>query len=230
MEHGKERKNQLTKRASENEDGQPNQDNDLVDVETKVHTHIATCDNFTFWDDLLDEQRASSLGAENRDLTTMIYIKNSGAAKFFLPFFVLDETLFDCATYIFDKMYKFVRHKKGSNTALEAFLWKLYTPIFRAYTRNYNKFSYYPLEVIPTDGGTDESSGAEKLPLISLVAYRYRFTTDALGEFYYTKLKSAVMGLNDIPQYNAHRMTIKEMREQNSYMIKDMVRNFRGIM
>ena len=230
MEHGKERKNQLTKRAADKEEGFPNQDNDLVETETKVHTHIATCDNFTFWDDLLDEQRSSSLGAENRDLTTMLYIKHSGSARFYLPFFVLDDTIFQIVTAIFDKIYKFVRHKKGSNTALIALLWKLYVPFFRYYTRNYNRFSYYPLEIIPTDGGTEESATAEKIPLIAILAYRYRFTTDALGEFYYMKLKGAQMGLNDIPQYKAHRMSITEMDEQNSYMIKDMARNFRGIM
>ena len=228
MEHGKERKNQLTKRASDKDDGYPNQDNDLVELDTKVRTHVATCDNFTFWEDLWDEQRSSSLGADNRDLTTMLFIKKSGAVKFYLPFFALDDTLFQLVTKFFDGIYLFLRRKKGSNTALLSFLWKLYTPFFRFYTRRYNTFSYYPLDIIPTNGSTEESGAVEKVPLIALLAYRYRFTTDALGEFYYIKLKGSTLGLNDIPQYKNLRMSFTEMQEQNSYMIKDMISAFKG--
>ena len=229
MEHAKERKNQLTRRVSEKEEGAPTQDNDLVETETKVHTHVATVDNYTYWEEIDDDQRAGSLGSDNTDLMTKIYIRKAHEAKCYLPFFALDEALYMLVTAIFDKLYYFIRKKKGCNTALGALLWKLYTPIFRHYARLFNRYSYYPLELKVVDGSDDEVlADGEKLPLIALVAYRGRFRTDGLGEFYYQKNKHSPLGLDDIVTYQALTMTMDEMTGQNSYMIKDFLRNFTG--
>ena len=229
MEHAKERKNALTRRASEREEGEPTQDNDLVETETKVHTHVATVDNYTYWEELDDDQRAGSLGSDNTDLMTKIYIRKAHDAKVYVPFFALDEAVYMLATSIFDKIYYFIRKRKGSNTALVALLWKLYTPIFKHYWRYFNWYSYYPLEIKIVDGADEEIlSESEKIPLIASVAYRSRFRTDGLGEFYYQKMKHSPKGLNDIRTYKDRTMSLDEMTEQNSYMIKDFTRNFIG--
>ena len=229
MEHAKERKNQLTRRASDKEEGQPTQDNDGVETDTKIRTHLATVDNFTYQEDLADDQRAASLGADNLDLMTKIYIKKSHGIKYYVPFFAFDELIYLIATLIFDKVYLFISRKKGSNTALIAFCWKLYGPIYRHYIRYKNMYSYYPLELKVEDGADNEVlSDGQKLPLISLIAYRGRFRTDALGEFYYRKIKGTAFGLNDVEMYTGKSMTLEQMQGQNSYMIKDLTRIFRG--
>lgn len=228
MEGAKERKNQLTRRVAEKDEEFPTQDNDLVETESKVHTHATTVDGFTYWDDLWDDQRASSLGSDNTDLMTKIYIRKAHDVKFYIPFFALDEVFFLLTSSIFDAIYKFIQRKKGSSTALVAFLWKLYLPIFRQYTRFYNLYSYYPLEVKISDGADDEVlADAEKIPLIALIAYKSRFRTDGLGEFYYMKMRGAAMGLNDVKQYKRLSMDLPEMEEQESYMINDFTRAFR---
>lgn len=229
MEHAKERKNQLTRRASDKEEGQPTQDNDGVETDTKIRTHLATVDNFTYMEDLADDQRAASLGADNLDLMTKIYIKKSHGIKFYVPFFAFDELIYIIASAIFDAVYLFISRKKGSNTALIALCWKLYLPIYRHYTRYKNMYSYYPLELKVEDGADNEVlSDGQKLPLISLIAYRGRFRTDALGEFYYRKIKGTTVGLNDVEMYTGKSMTLEQMQGQNSYMIKDLTRIFRG--
>lgn len=229
MEHAKERKNQLTRRASDREEGAPTQDNDFVEMDTKIRTHIATCDNFTYQEDLSDDQRASSLGADNVELMTKIYIRSSKGIKFYIPFFAVDEAVYLLVSAIFDGLYLFLRKVKGSNTALEALLWKLYFPIYRHYTRYKNLFSYYPLELKIEDGSDGEVLSADhKLPLISIIAYRGRFKTDSLSAFYYRKMKGSVMGLNDIEQYTGESMTMKQMQGQNAYMIKDLTKHFGG--
>ena len=229
MEHAKERKNQLTRRSSDKEDGQPTQDNDGVETDTKIRTHLATVDNFTYMEDLADDQRAASLGADNLDLMTKIYIKKSHGIKFYVPFFAFDELIYIIASAIFDAVYLSISRKKGSNTALIALCWKLYLPIYRHYTRYKNMYSYYPLELKVEDGADNEVlSDGQKLPLISIIAYRGRFRTDALGEFYYRKIKGTAFGLNDVEMYTGKSMTLEQMQGQNSYMIKDLTRIFRG--
>ena len=229
MERDKERKNQLTRRQTVAGENEPTQNNDLEEVDTKIRTHIATCDNFTYQEDLSDAQRAGSLGVDNTDLMTKIYIRSSKNIRFYVPFFAIDEAIYLLASAIFDTIYLYLRKKKGSNTALERFLWLIYTPIYRHYIRYKNIFSYYPLELKIEDGADNEILAADKkLPLISLVAYRGRFRTDALGAFYYRKIKSATMGLNDVPMYKDRSMTMDEMIAQNSYMVKDFMRAFSG--
>ena len=229
MERDKERKNQLTRRQSSYDDTDPTQNNDLEEVDTKIRTHVATCDNFTYQEDLSDAQRAESLSIDNTALMTKIYIRSSKNIRFYVPFFAIDEAIYLLASLIFDAIYLFLRRKKGSNTALERFLWLLYTPIYRHYTRYKNIFSYYPLELKIEDGADNEIlSEDKKIPLISLVAYRGRFRTDALGAFYYRKIKSATMGLSDVPMYHDKSMTMEEMVSQNSYMVKDFTKAFSG--
>ena len=79
-----------------------------------------------------------------------------------------------------------------------------------------------------SDGADDEVlADAEKIPLIALIAYKSRFRTDGLGEFYYMKMRGAVLGLNDVKQYKRLSMDLPEMEEQESYMINDFTRAFR---
>lgn len=229
MERDKERKNQLTRRQSSYDENEPTQNNDLEEVDTKIRTHVATCDNFTYQEDLSDAQRAESLSIDNTALMTKIYIRSSKSIRFYVPFFAIDEAIYLIATAIFDAVYLYLRKKKGSNTALERFMWVLYTPIYRHYTRYKNIFSYYPLELKIEDGADNEIlSEDKKIPLISLVAYRGRFRTDALGAFYYKKIKSATIGLSDVPMYKDKSMTMEEMVAQNSYMVKDFTKAFSG--
>lgn len=229
MEHAKERKNQITKRSVEKKDGEPNQDNDFHELDVKIRGHVATVDYFNFWDWLFDDQRAGSLGADNRNLTTNVQIKKCGKEKSYKPFFALEEALYLTATAIYDKVYYFIRKNKGKNTLLVYLMQKLYIPLFRWYTRNMNTFCYCQMELKVSDGSDDQTlNEAMKLPLIYNVAYKYRFTTDGLGDFYYAKVKKSSKSLNDIPQYKSIRMSFAEMQEQNSYMIKDMTKAFDG--
>ena len=229
MEHAKERKNQITKRSVEKKVGEPNQDNDFHELDVKIRGHVATVDFFNFWDWLFDDQRAGSLGSDNRNLTTNVQIKKSGKEKSYKPFFALEEALYLTATAIYDKLYYFIRKNKGKNTLLVYLMQKLYIPLFSFYIRNFNVFCYRNMELKVVDGSDDQTlNEALKLPLIYYVAYRFCFTTDGLGDFYYAKVKKSSKSLNDIPQYKSIRMSFAEMMQQNSYMIKDMTKAFDG--
>ena len=229
MEWAKERKNQLTRRSSGKEGGLPTQDNDLMEVDTKIRTHLATCDNYTYQEDLFDDQRASSLGADNVELMTKIYIREKKGIKFYIPFFAIDEAIYLLASSLFDLAYFFIEKKKGSNTALIAFLWKLYFPIFKHYTRYKNLYSYYPLELKIEDGADGAIlSESKAIPLISIIAYRGRYRTDSLSAFYYRKMRGSILGLDQVPMYKGLKMTMDEMIAQNSYMVKDLTRAFKN--
>lgn len=229
MEHAKERKNQITKRSANKKDGEPNQDNDFHELDVKIRGHVATVDFFNFWDWLFDDQRAGSLGADNRNLTTNVQIKKCGKEKSYKPFFALEEALYFSATAIYDKVYYYIRKHKGQETLLVYLMQKLYIPIYRYYTWNFNTFCRCDMELKVSDGSDDEVLNESlKLPLIYCVAYKHRFTTDGLGDFYHAKVKKSNKCLNDIPQYHSIRMSFAEMQEQNSYMIKDMTEAFNG--
>ena len=225
-EEDKERKNQHTKRMVEKVAGEPNQDNDFVHIDFMMHGHAAECDNFSFHRWFFDAQKADELEARTRALTLMLYIKKAHAVKNYMPLFAFDEAIFIIASSIYDSIYEYIRLRKGSNTLLVYALRRFYTPLFQRFIRLSNRYNYNPLDLIPTDGGDQATGEMIRLPLLWLVAYRYRFASDANGDFYFHKTKKSPMGLNDTRQYESLRMTLEEMEAQNSYFIKDLTGTF----
>lgn len=117
-EIGKERANMLELKEMKKCADEANQKNDLFNAWLKMCRHSATVDNFPFVKVFTDEQRSESWGADARELADILYVVNSGKPKLALPFYTIEEMLFDWAFSRFTAVYYNFRHIRGDNTLL----------------------------------------------------------------------------------------------------------------
>lgn len=222
MEMAKERGNQHTKNGTKNSP-ECNQCNDLFELDVKMHGHAATVDNYTFFRLLLDDQRADSLGADNRDLCDTLTIKKVSDAKIVMPFFAIEEAAYLLATKLFNKVYYTLRHLRGDNTLLVYLLKKIYAPIYNHYTRIFNQYSSYTATVRIANEMTNEViSDKGKYYISTKKVYSYRFATDAINEFYHKKALRSNKGLNDFSRYKDLHPSCEEMKEIRGHFYKQL--------
>ncbi len=228
-EFAKERGNKDTNVGIKKESEEANQRNDLFEVDVKMRGHAATIDNFTFFRWLFDDQRAGSLGANNKDLTDICYVKEVDDARIVMPGFMFGEWIYALARKIYDKIYYTLRFYRGdaNGTLLVYLLKKLYTPIYNHYWRVFNRYSVYVAHLRVTDGMDGEVlDSSRKYYLATAKVYANRFATDSYNEFYSKKAARSNKGLNNIPMYKDVRPTYEELCAQNSYFIADISEAF----
>ena len=228
-EFAKERGNRDTKRGLKPTAEEANQENDLFETDVKMRGHAATIDNYTFFRWLFDDQRAGSLGANNKDLTNICYVKEVSDPKIVMPGFMFEEWIYALATKIYNKIYYKLRYERGdaNNTLLVYLLKKAYTPIYNHYWRVFNRYSVYTAKLRVTDGMDGEVlESSYKYYLATAKVYANRFATDSYNEFYSAKAARSDKGLNNIPMYKGVRPTYDELCAQNSYFVADISEAF----
>lgn len=228
-EFAKERGNKDTKRGLKPTAEEANQENDLFETDVKMRGHAATIDNYTFFRWLFDDQREGSLGANNKDLTNICYVKEVSDALIVLPCTMFEQDLYALSTGLFQKIYYKLRHLRGdaNNTLLVYVLKKLYAPIYNHYWRIFNRYSVYMAKLRVTDGMDGEVlEKSYKYYLATAKTYSNRFATDSYNEFYSAKAARSEFGLNNIPMYKGVRPTYDELCEQESYFVADISEAF----
>lgn len=228
-EFAKERGNKDTKRGLKPTAEEANQENDLFETDVKMRGHAATIDNYTFFRWLFDDQRPGSLGANNKDLTNICYVKEVSDPKIVMPGFLFGEWIYAIATKIYKSIYYKLRFLRGdaNNTLLVYLLKRIYQPIYNHYWRVFNKYSVYTANLRVTDG-MDEGvlENSYKYYLATAKVYANRFATDSYNEFYSQKAARSDKGLNNIPMYKGVRPTYEELCAQNSYFVADISEAF----
>ena len=222
QEFAKERKNRYSRSGKAN-DKEANQDNDLFELDTKMRGHVATIDFFDFWRWLFDDQRPDSLGADNKDLTTICRIKETTDARICLPFFAIEELIYYAVTGVRDGVKYFIRNRKRKETLLVHLMDKLYIPYFHHFDEVQAHYGVHVAKLKTEDGGDGEILGeAEKIYIPVAFTYNGRFATDNWRIFYRMKHRKAKRTLNGIKQYDGIYPSMDEFRGQRSYAVEDM--------
>ena len=222
-EVGKERKNNLQLQEMKRKDETTNQKNDGFNDWLKMIRHSATVDNFPFVKVITDEQRPESWGADARDLSDIVHIRETSDKKLAMPFFSLFELIYH---FVFDKFinlyyrYRFVR---SDNTLPMYMLKKLASTLHNYYTRTYNTFGYFTLDIQIESGTQDGQFEERKYYLMTKKIYSKRFSTDCFSDFFATKSIKSPIGINDLTEYGTEKATFEELKEQNSYFINDLI-------
>ncbi len=226
MEHAKERGNQHT-RTGKKDSPDCNQHNDLFELDVKMHGHAATIDNYTYFRMLLDDQRADSLAADDKDLCDIIMIKKTSEAKIVMPGFAIEEALYLITTRLFNKVYYNIRNLRGDNTLFVYLLKKLYSPINNHYVRIFNQYSIYTSTLRVSNGMTDEKlTDKGKYYLSTKKDYAARFATDGIKEFYDKKALRSKYGLNDFECYADLHPSCEEMKKVKSHFYDQIFEAF----
>ena len=221
-EVGKERANNLELKEIKKSADEANQKNDLFNAWLKMCRHSATVDNYPFIKVFTDEQRPESWGADSRDLADILYVANSGKQKLALPFYTIEEMLYDWAFSRFISMYYDFRYKRGDNTLLVYLLKIIVSKIWARNERIYNRFGYSVLSIEKERGTQDSKPEKKRYFLANYKIYRERFTTDCFSDYFNDLALKSGVGLMDYLTYKTIRASVDELKAQNSYFIRDL--------
>ena len=224
-EVGKERANNLELKELKKGADETNQKNDLFNAWLKMCRHSATVDNFPFIKVFTDEQRPESWGADARDLADIITIVKSGQQKLALPFFTIEEMLYEKTFNWFLSVYYKFRHTRGDNTLLVHILKAVVSKIYAHYQRIYNRFGFSVLSVDKERGTQDEKPERKLYYLANYKIYRERFSTDCFSDYFNDLAEKAGVGLLDYVQYASVKASVDELKSQNSYFIRGLYGN-----
>lgn len=225
-EIGKERGNNLENIEKKKSDEGANQKNDYFDDWLKMVRHSATVDNFPFVRVITDEQRPTSWGANARDLTDIVYIQESSDDRLTMPFFSLEELLYDWVFGKFVRLYENYRYQRGDNTLTMHILKGIVAKIHTRYKRIHNQFGYCQLSVQVESGTMDGQRKNCKYYLSTKKIYSKRFSTDCFSDFFVKKALRSPIGINDLDEYETEKATFAELAEQNSYFVAKLVTGF----
>lgn len=225
-EIGKERGNNLENIEKKKSDEGANQKNDYFDDWLKMVRHSATVDNFPFVRVITDEQRPTSWGANARDLTDIVYIQESSDDRLTMPFFSLEELLYDWVFGKFVRLYENYRYQRGDNTLTMHILKGIVAKIHTRYKRIHNQFGYCQLSVQVESGTMDGQRKNCKYYLSTKKIYSKRFSTDCFSDFFVKKALHSPIGINDLDEYETEKATFAELAEQNSYFVAKLVTGF----
>ena len=225
-EVGKERGNSIELAEKKKKDDVCNQKNDLFNSWLKMVRHSATVDNYPFVKVLTDEQRPESWGADARDLSEIVHIRESGDVQLAMPFFGLETLLHNWLEKRFNNIYYDFRYTRGDNTLFMHVIKTVFTKINNYYIKRLNSFGYCCLLLQVESGTQDGELSERKYYLMSKKIYSKRFSTDCFSDFFTQKALRSAYGIEDLPGYKGVKATFGELEKQNSYFINDLLKGF----
>lgn len=221
-EIGKERLNALELSDVKKSDKRANQKNDLFNYWLKMARHSATVDGYPFIKVFVDEQRPESWGADARELSEIVHIVARNDKKLAMPFFAIEELIYDFVFSRFVNLYKKYRYLRGDNTLLMYVLKSICAKIHSYYTGIYNRFSYIPCDIALEAGVQDGKMALKKYYLATKKIYSKRFSTDCFSEFFTEKTLKSTFGLDDLVAFKTEKASFDEMLQENSYFFEDL--------
>lgn len=222
-EIGKERGNNLENQDKKKKDEGTNQKNDLFNSWLKMIRHSATVDNYPFVKVITDDQRPTSWGADARDLCDVIHIKDSSDTYLAMPFFALEELLYNWIFSKFTNLYYKYRYTRADNTVPMYLLKKITSKLNNYYKSIYNRFGYSRLLVQVESGTMDGELTEHKYFLMNKKIYSKRFSTDCYSDFFMEKALRSDVGLNDLVEFKSEKATLEELIQENAYFMKDIL-------
>lgn len=195
-----------------------NQKNDNFNGTFKMSRHPATIRNRKFFFAYMDMQRTSSINADLKEIGDNVKIESATSTEMLMPFFAVDELVFNLVMpYFYKKYYKF-RHDRGDMNLTMYLMKKVATAINNHYVRAYNTFGCKTEKLI-----INEEKEA-KYYIMPKKIFSGVFSSDALASFFRMKSSRATLGVNDIPTYKSDKASISELEQLNSYFVRDWMK------
>lgn len=195
-----------------------NQKNDNFNGTFKMSRHPATIRNRKFFFAYMDMQRTSSINADLKEIGDNVKIESATSTEMLMPFFAIDELVFNLVMpYFYNKYYEF-RHNRGDMNLTMYLMKKVATAMNNHYVRAYNTFGCKTEKLI-----INEEKEA-KYYIMPKKIFSGVFSSDALASFFRMKSSRATLGVNDIPTYQSDKASISELEQLNSYFVQDWMK------
>lgn len=229
-EIGKERGNNLENIEKKKSDETANQKNDKFNNWVKMIRHSSTVDFFPFVKVIVDEQRPASWGADAKDMCDIVYIDESNEQQLAMPFFTVEELLYQFFFSRFSNLYYKYRYIRSDNTLPMYLLKKITAIINNYYVGIYNRFGFNMLQVLVQNGTMDGEKIICKYYLTKKKILSKRFSTDCYSDFFIEKALRSKVGLNDLIEFKTEKATLEELIYENAYFMQDILADFNNKM
>ena len=224
-EIGKERLNQLEQQGLKKISEEANQKNDLFNYTQKFGRHPSTVDNYPFFRFFADEQRAMSLGADLRELCTLVDIDTCSDLKITIPFFGIEDFVISRIYKRFMSIYLNFRFYRGDNSLFMYSLKNFVVWLNNYRQRRFNRYGYMKMKLEVEKGNMEGATDSYVYYLMTKKIYSERYSTDCYAGYFRERAFETKLGFKDIPEYEGVKATADELREQNSYFVKTLEEN-----
>lgn len=224
-EIGKERQNSVELKETKKNTDEANQKNDLFNYWLKMIRHGGTVEGYCFVRFICDEQRASSWGADARDLVALLDIRSISERKMALRFCILPALFMDNFVKKYTAWYNKVKTYGNENCYFVYTLHTIVGKIFGSCERKFNIFGYYT-EIINVRSGNLEDDTApveHKYYLMPKKIYAGRYSTDCFKDTFAIRALEAGTSLYYLPTYDSACAKLEELKKQNSYMANTFI-------
>ena len=227
-EFGKERGNSKENVGYKKTDETANPLNDKINEFLKMIRHPATVDFTPFCRVFSDEQRPESLGANDRDLFSLIWIAKKSELRLAMPGFFFRDILNDLALSLFKKYDRKSSACRSDNTLLGFIIKNVLSAYLRYSEGIYNTFGYNKLRLEVESGRMDGEAEVHEYYLSSKKVYSKTFSTDCFSEYFAEAILVCNKGLDDLPEYETEKPSAAEHNLQRSHFIRSLNENMKN--
>ena len=217
----KERANTLELQEVKAKEDECNQKNDLVNQHIKMMGHGGMIDFKCFIRLFSDSQRASSWGADGRELSDVLSVDSVSEDRLTLRWFNWRMMLMDFFQNLHDSKTFEHWYNRGDTSLPIYLIWKLTCRYLNYCERIWNTFGY-TVDIISTQAGTmDGAIEQHKIYVQRKAVYSGDFATDSHVSYFRKNNLKANISLDEIERYQTLHPTYEDMAEKsNSHMYK----------
>ena len=227
-ERGKERGNMLDNADYKKTDTKANPRNDYSNMFLKLAGHNATVDFKNFFLCIGDEQRPESVGADEREVSSILHVEGRTKNLITLPFFELETVLNGFLLSHFDPYYVQYRLHRSDGTLFMYLILHVVSLYWGWYIRKFNTFAFDVLTIGIEKGTLDGNLNMHQYYISHKKTFAKRYSTDAFRDMLAVRALEARHGLHQQPKYKGlwsqpeeydcqHSFAVEKIREHTHY-------------
>ena len=221
-EIGKERGNNLENQEFKKNTDKANPKNDMFNAWMKLLRHAGSVEGVCFVRLICDEQRATSWGADARDVATVINIKEVSEPKLAICFSWFPMIYMEWLIPKYLKYYRKVLNHGNAQAKAVRRLHNVLSAVYAPCDRRLNQFRYMVATVTKQDG-TLESEPVEHEVYISFKKdYANRYSTDCYKDYFAERALNANYDFVNSGSYESDCALLRELEMQNSYLVSGL--------
>lgn len=221
-EADKEQKNMPNTLNDSAESLYPNPKNDGITLFEKFIRHRATIMGYCFAVIFKDGQRAMSLNADTREISTLEHIQRPSKEKNALPFFFIEKTACKISSFIDKKFIDDKEYYRGDNTLFHYALMYISAVLYNFYYRRKNRYGYVIVTKILEAGVMNGEETLVKLYQAFAIVNADVYKTDTHSSHFEDRAKKSGSGIYKYKAYQKIKMSDSELEEQHSTSGNDL--------
>ena len=228
-EIGKEFGNSKENQGYSRKDEKCNPLNDKSSKYIKILRTLSTVDFEPFIRIIGDEQRPESLGADIRDVFSLVWIDDKSELMLAMPGFLFGDIFYDIISALWEKIDFKISTNRSDNTLLGFVIKNSLSAFLRYHERIYDTFGYYKytleIESGRLDKGEARKSETHEWFVSKKKVHARTYATDCFNGIVSVATMASGKGLGDFPEYRTERPTDDEFDQQESHYIHELKDN-----